>query len=286
MPPRPAAWWRSPSSPLLSCWWCWWPFSAPWTPSATAPGMPATEPWGSRRWCTGPSSGGTGPAAPGTAAGEIPRPPEVPGRPAAPAALARDLVLPWAEDPDRPGAAASAAAGEEASAEAGAGVLAAAEAAALAEAAAAASVGAGAEALEAAAAEALAVEAEAAASAAGAELHIFERTSGIPCRVPGVMLIAQFLDRKQEKLPQNHLLTAEEIYRTLRTTQNLSKGSEEKSRRRKKPQRARVVEKGAESFAEHGLGAAHRQRRDIRLGRDGSARYSAGVCWYPLRPTP
>ena len=38
--------------------------------------------------------------------------------------------------------------------------------------------------------------AEAAASAAGAELHIFERTSGIPCGVPGVMLIAQFLDRK------------------------------------------------------------------------------------------
>ena len=58
--------------------------------------------------------------------------------------------------------------------------MAAAEAAALAEAAAAA----------------LAVEAEAAASAAGVELHIFERTSGIPCGVPGVMLIAQFLDRK------------------------------------------------------------------------------------------
>lgn len=278
MPPRPAVWRRSPSSPLLSCWWCWWPFSAPWTPSATAPGMPATEPWGSRRWCTGPSSGGTGPAAPGTAAGEIPRPPEVPGRPEAPAVSAGDLVLPWAEDPDRPGAAASAAAGEEASA--------AAEAEALAEDAAAASVGAGAEALEAAAAEVSAEVAEAAASAVGAELHIFERTSGIPCGVPGVMLIAQFLDRKQEKLPQNHLLTAEEIYRTLRTTQNLSKGSEEKSRRRKKPQRARLVEKGAESFAEHGLGAAHRQRRDIRLGRDGSARYSAGVCWYPLRPMP
>src|SRR5699024_12698084 len=69
-------------------------FRSPWTPSATAPGMPATGPWGSRRWCTGPSSGGTGPAAPGTAAGEIPRPPEVPGRPAAPAALAADLVLP------------------------------------------------------------------------------------------------------------------------------------------------------------------------------------------------
>ena len=66
----------------------------------------------------------------------------------------------------------------------------------MAEDAAAASVGAGEEALEAAAAEALAVEAEAAASAAGVELHIFERTSGIPCGVPGVMLIAQFLDRE------------------------------------------------------------------------------------------
>ena len=74
--------------------------------------------------------------------------------------------------------------------------MAAAEAAALAEAAAAASVGAGEEALEAAAAVASVEVAEAAALAADAELHIFERTSGIPCGVPGVMLIAQFLDRK------------------------------------------------------------------------------------------
>ena len=51
--------------------------------------------------------------------------------------------------------------------------------------AAAASVGAGEEALEAAAAEASVEVAEAAALAAGAELHIFERTSGIPCGVPG-----------------------------------------------------------------------------------------------------
>lgn len=73
--------------------------------------------------------------------------------------------------------------------------MAAAGAAALAEDAAAASAGAGEEALEAAAAVASAA-AEAEALAAGAELHIFERTSGIPCGVPGVMLIAQFLDRE------------------------------------------------------------------------------------------
>ena len=50
--------------------------------------------------------------------------------------------------------------------------------------------------MEAAAAVASVEVAEAAALAAGAELHIFERTSGIPCGVPGVMLIAQFLDRE------------------------------------------------------------------------------------------
>lgn len=27
-------------------------------------------------------------------------------------------------------------------------------------------------------------------------------------------------------------------------------------------------------------------RRISCIGRDGSARYSAGVCWYPLRPPP
>ena len=39
-----------------------------------------------------------------------------------------------------------------------------------------------------------------------------------------------------------------------------TKGSEEKSRRRDRPQRARMVETGAEGFVEHGLGAAHRLR--------------------------
>ena len=64
---------------------------------------------------------------------------------------------------------------------------------------------------------------------------------------------------KQMDLQQNYHLTGNGKWGIVGNNHR-AKGSEEKSRQRGTPQRARLVEKGAEDFAEHGLGAAHRLR--------------------------
>ena len=46
------------------------------------------------------------------------------------------------------------------------------------------------------------------------------------------------------------------------------------------------LETGTKSRAEHGPGAARLRDGTPSIGRDGSARHSAGVCLYPIRPGP
>lgn len=246
-----------------------------------------------RRWSTGLSCGGTGPAALGTAGGGRRRRPEVPGgreglaihrllRPPGEAEAPDRL---WAAAPGRPAAAALAGAPE-------AGALAAGAAAAL-GAAAGAAVSAevpGAAVLEEeAAAAAPSAEAVGAAASAAEEdriLLVSEYARMAFPRLSGLLLLCILSAKagtKPGRITAKFPIDGTVFLSYTRNNPNVCKGSEEKSRQRDKPQRARMVEKGAEDSAEHGLGAAHRLR-EHRIGRDGSARYSAGVCWYPLRP--